>query len=269
MRTPASPTRCQSERAGATTHVPAENMAVRALSSPARVEVLRALRRDGPQRVEELAERLGRHVNTVRGHLEILKESDLVSARPQEPDGPGRPPMLYAATVEAEHPYQILADTLAASLHQGVPIADRAQAWGRRLGAAARLEDDDLSEAIARLLRRMGFEACPAEASTDDDGSSGAASTAGHSQGEAPRAGTDASTSLRVSGCPFADTVAESGTVVCTVQEHLLRGAVEVLGGDPGAVSVHPDRDRGVCGVRLPAGRSGVADLSEPVRPVA
>ncbi len=229
------------ERTEPDASVPTENRAVRALSSAARAEVLRSLRHEGPQRVEQLAERLGRHVNTVRGHLEILRDADLVTASPQEPDGPGRPPMVYAATVEAEHPYQILADTLAASLHQGVSIADRAEAWGRRLGAAARLEDDDLADAVARLLRRLGFDACPVEEPSAAD--------------EGPGAGGDAAPAwaprLEVHGCPFADTVAESGAVVCSIQEHLLRGAVEVMGGDPEGVSVQPDREQGICAVRL------------------
>ncbi|MCY7304056.1 MAG: helix-turn-helix domain-containing protein, partial [Thermoleophilia bacterium] len=80
----------------------------RALADPMRERLLDRLRAaDGPLPVAELAPPLGLHPNTVRSHLRLLEEAELVVSAPERMGGRGRPPLGVSAgpaPAEPEHP---------------------------------------------------------------------------------------------------------------------------------------------------------------------
>lgn len=70
----------------------------RALASESRVELLARLQEDGPLHVEDLSAATGLHPNTVREHLAMLVDVDLVRREPEVRTVRGRPRMIYRAT---------------------------------------------------------------------------------------------------------------------------------------------------------------------------
>ena len=112
----------------------------RALADERRVQIVEALERssDGLD-VQQLAQLLGLHQNTVRWHLGILGDAGLVVSGTSERSAPGRPRILYrrapTASVESGDEYRLLATILTgtmAGLADGPERAeDAGRAWGR------------------------------------------------------------------------------------------------------------------------------------------
>jgi len=148
----------------------------RALSSPRRTAILQVLRDDEvPLAVDQVAERVGLHVNTTREHLELLVAAGLVSRTAEARATRGRPRTLYAARGPAEPegaPW--LRDQLSRVLLAG---------YGRPLaepGATA----ERAAEALASALDAWqgGAHADPGEYAGDPDpaGHAGDPGPAGH-----------------------------------------------------------------------------------------
>ena len=181
----------------------------RALSDVSRVRLLELLRAaEQPRSADELASDLGHHANTVRAHLLVLEEADLVVSTSERSGLPGRPRRLFAAVPEeAEAEHSLLAAALASSLEplpDGVDIAAAAgRSWGRIL--VERLEPGRLPdeaacvERVTSLLRRRGF----APERTEDG--------------------------LAMRRCPFRELAERYPRVVCSLHAGLIDGALEEL----------------------------------------
>ena len=133
----------------------------RALGSASRVRLLEALRAEGPLEAEKLAERVGLHLNTVRAHLNVLREAGLVGVRSLPSAGPGRPRLAFAATdllADEGHPgaFRLLAGILTASLQERHDGPERATSAGRAAGQSAR---QGPAPAAARGQRSTGQSA--------------------------------------------------------------------------------------------------------------
>ncbi|MDO4928389.1 MAG: helix-turn-helix domain-containing protein [Corynebacterium sp.] len=133
--------------------------------------------------IHELADQVGSHVNTVRGHLEELKAKGAVSTKQINTEGRGRPSLRYlprtpdnrAIATEYTTLISLLAEqcaTLAAD--EATTIArEVGQRWAQSLRKSEPLADtEDLMTQIHDLFRRLGFapevnadrvalEACP------------------------------------------------------------------------------------------------------------
>jgi len=164
---------------------------------------------DGPLPVAELAPPLGLHPNTVRSHLRLLEEAELVVSAPDRSGGRGRPPIVFSAVpVEAEREHALLAASLASALEplaDGAEIAERAgRSWGRvmveRLEPGRDPDDDVCLERVASLLRGRGF----APAVTENE--------------------------LVMHRCPFKDLAERYPRVVCSFHAGLIDGALGELG---------------------------------------
>jgi predicted ArsR family transcriptional regulator len=86
------------------------------LASASRTAVLQVLRdAGGPLGVVDVAELVGLHQNTVRGHLDVLVDAGYAVRRSQAPSGPGRPRTAYEATNAPEDGsnYKLIAEVLA------------------------------------------------------------------------------------------------------------------------------------------------------------
>jgi predicted ArsR family transcriptional regulator len=216
----------------------------RALSDASRVRILEQLAAaSGPLDARELAERVGLHPNTVRAHLEVLGQAELVSARAEERRRPGRPRIVYEAA-ERDLPaqelggYQLLAEILAGCLQSCAPEpavqAEQAGfAWGRFLIRRPRpltaVSSGETLAEVVRLQEELGFRP---------------KIEAGEGGGE-----------LRLHRCPFSEAAKAHQGVVCSVHLGLVRGALAELGGNVQLARLEPFAEPGLCVGHLSAVR--------------
>lgn len=214
----------------------------RALSHPARGRLLDVLRREQrPVGVEELAERSGLHVNTVRGHLAQLEAAGLVTSAPEPRDRPGRPRQVYRPTDRAaaadEPSYRFLAQVL--SSYVAATTTDPAAAgreagiaWGRHLvEGPAPFASVDVPAALAEVMALLdGFGFAP----------------------RLERRTTDHPV-VHLHRCPFVEVARDQQDVVCAIHLGLLQGALAELGGDVEATELLPfvEPDRCVAHLRV------------------
>lgn len=190
----------------------------RALADPTREQLLDLLRSaERPQPVAALAAELGLHQNTVRAHLQLLEEAELVVSAPDRSGRRGRPPSLFSAVpAEAEQEHGLLAASLASALEplpDGRALAESAgRSWGgvmvERLEPGRAPDDGVCIERVARLLRRRGF---------------------------APERKHD---ELVMHRCPFRELAECYPGVVCSFHAGLIDGALENLGSNLGLGSL-------------------------------
>ena len=167
---------------------------------------LELARTPAPLATGEIADTLGLHSNTVRPHLERMREVGLVE-RESRQQGVGRPQHRYRLAADApslglEPPtFPLLARLLARVARSAGVTSDEAAEIGREEGQAdaRRIRSGSCLDALVVQLTRLGFD--PAVV-TDDD-----------------------LTTVAFTHCPFADLAAEHPDIVC----HLHRGLVEGL----------------------------------------
>lgn len=202
--------------------IPLGDLRYKALADPTRRHLLRVLDDSiVPMAIDELASRLGLHVNTIRGHVDLLEQACLVERTVERRPTPGRPRILFAAAPrDARSPtgegYRFLAEILSTWISGASedPASDAEAAgeqWGRQL---ARDADGPLSaeraiEQVMTTFAELGFQ--PKRAETDDTERS--------------------STVLQLHDCPFRDLARDQSNIVCSVHAGLLRGMLAELGG--------------------------------------
>lgn len=187
-----------------------------------RPEVLRVLRdAPGPLSINQIADRLGVHPNTVRFHLDGLVESGRVERVEVDRRTAGRPPQLFRPVrrmdLAGPRQYRLLAELLVQSLaadpDRGTRGLEAGRAWGRGHAVAPGVGiegvADDPEDAVARLMAML-----------DDIGF-------------APELGRDEGQrhiGLRQIGlrhCPFLELAEARPAVVCPVHLGLMQGAME------------------------------------------
>ncbi|CAB4965654.1 unannotated protein [freshwater metagenome] len=130
-------------------------------SSESRATILRLIEESGtPLNVFDLTERTGLHANTVRGHLDVLLSTNVISRQPERATSRGRPRWLYGTAAAQPSPYQQLAEVLATELSRiGDDAATRVgDLWANLLPplTAAQTPDEAVQEAAA-ALDQLGF----------------------------------------------------------------------------------------------------------------
>lgn len=208
----------------------------RALADPNRRHLLRLLDdAEAPVEVVALAERLQLHPNTVRDHLEQLRQAGLVTRVTEERTQPGRPKMLYqAAAREARSPgsegYRFLAEVLAGYMEATLddPAAAAVEAgrvWGRYMvdkpEPYARADPTRTLEQVVTTLAELGF--APEEEPTETR------------------------LLVKLHDCPFRDLARTHGGVVCSVHLGILQGMTEELGGSVTVDSLQPFVQPSLC----------------------
>ena len=155
----------------------------------------------------EIAEVLDLHPNTVRPHLERMKEVGLVDVEAESRGTVGRPQHRWSVAADAPSlglepsGFRMLSTLLAAVAAAGSPDPELIAAVGRQRGRVAAEEQlphhPDVVEGLLAELADLGFD---------------------------PAAGVDgATTSIAFTRCPFSELAAAFPDVVC----HLHRGIVE------------------------------------------
>lgn len=208
----------------------------RALADPSRARLLERLRSsEQPLSVDELAAELGLHPNTVRAHLLVLEETELVFSSSEHVGRPGRPRRLFAAIPEeAEAEHGLLASALASSLEplpNGADVAETAgRSWGgvlvERLEPGRAPDEAACVERVATLLRRRGF---------------------------APEQGP---TGLVMRRCPFRELAERYPRVICSFHAGLIDGALTELDAPVVLQDLEPWVSPNTCVARL-AARNG------------
>jgi predicted ArsR family transcriptional regulator len=164
---------------------------------------------------QDLADRLGLHPNTVRLHLDRLREAGLVDVEPVHRGTVGRPQHLYFLAAGApglgfDPPAHALLAGLLAALaeHVGAEAAD-ATRIGRGWGADAghRTRSRSCVQALEAELTQLGFEPA-AEAGPADD-----------------------ATRIEFLHCPFRELAEAYPELVCNLHRGLCEGVVEAVGG--------------------------------------
>ncbi|WP_129656837.1 helix-turn-helix transcriptional regulator [Rothia halotolerans] len=202
-------------------------------STGRRERVLQAVRAaEGAVGADELAADLSVHPNTVRFHLAALERSGDVERRDAQSMGRGRPRALYrpsAGAHEGERHYEMLAGVLATGLghtEQGRTRATEAgYAWGLTHARSAAPRERDAVGELFRLLGELGFAPRRADAGT-----------------------------VELLNCPFRQTVAEHGELICAVHAGLMRGALAGWGAEAEVTSLEPFATPGLCRARLSEG---------------
>lgn len=180
-----------------------------------RLRVLQALREVPEGRgVQELAEQLGLHVNTVRFHLDRLVGEGVVARHAEERSAPGRPRLTFT-TVAApgthgdKRSYRLLAEILASYVAGATedPVlagTEAGRTWGHYLterpGPYRRTDEKSSMHELLRILDDIGFVP------------------------ELVQAGSGQEVWLR--HCPFLEVAQEHRDVVCAVHLGLMQGAL-------------------------------------------
>jgi predicted ArsR family transcriptional regulator len=166
-----------------------------------------------PLTAAELSDALGLHANTVRLHLERMREAGLVDVEPVHRGTVGRPQHVYSLTVGApgitfDPPSHALLAGLLAGLAErvGADAADAdaiGESWGRDAGKRTRSRS--CVKALAGELERLGFE--PAAEVENED------------------------VTISFLRCPFRELAEAYPELVCNLHRGICRGVVDEVGG--------------------------------------
>jgi predicted ArsR family transcriptional regulator len=204
---------------------------------------LELARSSRPLATAEIAETLGLHVNTVRPHLERMREVGLLEVHADSRGTVGRPQHRWSLAADApslglEPPaFPLLARMLVrAAARVGATPADAVEA-GREQGAAAapaRTGGAGAVPALVAELDRLGFDPAVAE-----DGNA---------------------TTVAFAHCPFRELAEAAPELVCNLHRGLVEGFVDATGGGT-VVAFHTLVDRDPCSVAIArsGGRTRVA----------
>lgn len=189
---------------------------LKALGDETRYEMYRELGAStAPLSAQDLSERLGLHVNTVRLHLERLREAGLVEVEAQHRGTVGRPQHRYSLAAGApglgfDPPSHVLLAGLLATLAEGAGAhADDAarvgHAWGVEAGKRTRTRS--CLRALSAELTRLGFEPAVTEAEAE------------------------AEARIDFLHCPFRELAEAYPELVCNLHRGLCEGLVDQVGG--------------------------------------
>jgi predicted ArsR family transcriptional regulator len=188
-----------------------------------------------PLATAQIAETLGLHPNTVRPHLERMREVGLLEVVTEAQGTVGRPQHRYSLAPDApslgfEPPaFPVLARMLLrlAAVAQ-LPAADAVEA-GREQGATAaaqRGRAGTCAEALTAELTALGFDP---EAVTEPDGAT-----------------------IAFTRCPFRELAEANPDLVCSLHRGLVEGFVAAR-GDGAVVDFHDLAHRAPCQVEIAA----------------
>lgn len=223
--------------------VPSSRTHHQVLASASRTAVLQALRdAASPRGVAEVAEQIGLHQNTVRGHLDVLVDAGYAVRRTETPRGPGRPRVVYEATDAPEDGsnYKLLAEVLAeyvaaTAAHPAEAAASAGRAWaagstgaGAGPGDAAGVDGtaadgQAVLQGLVRLLADGGFQ--PEVVPGSDE--------------------------IHLRHCPFGELAVTHPDVVCGAHLGIIQASLERLGGPVGRARLLPLVEPGLCVAHL------------------
>lgn len=216
---------------------------------PGRLDLLKALgdntrfaiylelaRSSSPLSTAEVAEALGLHANTVRPHLERMREVGLLEVRPAAGGGVGRPQHLYSLASDApvlglEPPaFPMLATMLlqmaADAGVRGDQAVEAGRDHGRHLAATADPATDGVS-GLDAMHQQLGFD----PEVVDDD----------------------SSTTIFFAHCPFGALAESNPELVCSLHRGLIEGFIDASDPNLSVTDFHDRSHRAPCLTTLAA----------------
>ena len=182
----------------------------------------------------EIADTLGLHPNTVRPHLERMREVGLLEVTTDARGEVGRPQHRYSLAADApslglEPPTMpmLARMVLAMARRLGANPAD-AVAVGQAEGAARAARYDEAPSALEALvadLDRLGFD--PIVADGDDSSGTDGAEAGDRGDAEVPDRVTAV---VAFANCPFGDLARDHPDLVCGLHSGLVAGFVAQMG---------------------------------------
>ncbi|MET0904169.1 MAG: helix-turn-helix domain-containing protein [Acidimicrobiales bacterium] len=216
------------------------------VSAP-RLELLKALgdntryaiylelaRAPAPLATAQIADTLGLHANTVRPHLDRMREVGLLEVVTDTQGAVGRPQHRYSLAADApslgfEPPaFPVLARMLLRLAASADLPAGEAVEAGREQGTAAAGRPGTCAEALTHELAALGFDP---ESVVDDDGAT-----------------------IAFTRCPFRELAEANPDLVCSLHRGLVEGFVDAR-GDAEVVAFHDLADRTPCQVEIATAR--------------
>jgi predicted ArsR family transcriptional regulator len=184
---------------------------------------------------QELADSLGLHANTVRLHLDRLREAGLVDVEPVHRGTVGRPTHVYSLAPGApglgfDPPsYTLLAGLLAALAERVGADGEEATQIGRAWGAEAgkRTRSRSCVKALSAEMSRLGFDPTTETSGTDAD--------------------------MAFMHCPFRELAEAYPELVCNLHRGISEGIVQEVGGGS-VVDFATLYDRDPCRVAVSVG---------------
>lgn len=214
-----------------------------------RVRILESLRRTSAGLgVQDLAEQLGVHPNTVRFHLDRLVAEGLAERRTEARTEPGRPRLTFTAEAGPDEQgdkrsYRLLAEILAGLVATTVPNAaagavEAGRRWGHFLTERPRpYREKPRAEAVSELVRiqdELGFAPELAEPEGRQE--------------------------IWLRHCPFLEVASEHREVACSVHLGLMRGALAEMRAPVTADELLPFVEPSLCVARLRATAPSTVD---------
>jgi len=205
---------------------------------------LELARASSPRSTAEVAEILDLHPNTVRPHLERMRDVGLLAVEADARGAVGRP----------QHRYSVASDAPSLGLEPATfPVLARMLL---RVAASGGLGRDDVVDAgreqggadAQALARALGLAAdATADAGTCVGGLMARLDALGF---DPELAGGDAEVTVGFAHCPFRELAESNPEIVCALHQGLVEGIVEGLGGAE-VDEFHPLTDRTPCQVDL------------------
>jgi predicted ArsR family transcriptional regulator len=175
---------------------------------------LELARSRSPRSTAEIAESLGLHPNTVRPHLERMRDVGLLAVEADGQGSVGRP----------QHRYSVAPDAPSLGLESpAFPLLARMLA---PLAAAAELEPDDVALVGGQVGQAMAAAAQPRAGCVD--AVSGMLAELGF---DPAVVADDGLATIVFTHCPFAQLAEAHPEVVCHLHRGLIQGFVEQMGG--------------------------------------
>jgi predicted ArsR family transcriptional regulator len=204
--------------------------------------LLQSLKREAS--TQELAEKLGLHVNGVRRHLDRLREEGLIE-RVRARGERGRPRDRWSIDAQAqprgERPraYGDLARWLARAIVTGPARLRETERAGREIGRELAPAAQRSARGFERVLVALGFQ---------------------------PDLKIEANGAVhcRLCNCPYRDSVRENPELICTLHKGITVGLLDQLAPEARLTAFEPrDPDRAGCVVEI-AGTDWGAEGTEP-----
>jgi predicted ArsR family transcriptional regulator len=198
------------------------------------IQILRDTRT--PLSVQEVAAKVGIHVNTARFHLESLVDAGMATRQTADRDSPGRPKVVYLGTLpnqthERAQGYRLLAEILTTAIaqsdaHSGEWLYTVGQEWGRflttRLAPFETLEEHEIAGRLVDKLDALWF--APELAAPS---------------GQAPR--------LLLHNCPFIAPARQYPDVVCQLHAGMIDASLEEMRSTYRLERLRPQVTRHLC----------------------
>lgn len=217
-----------------------------ALADPTRFAAYQhLLDADSPRSVAEVTDAVGVHHTAVRAHLVKLRDAGLVIETRAEPNGRGRPRLLYRAAPDAaasprRDPYRELSSMLARAVRERRTPREVGAATGR--DAATRRDPDsriDAVDLIEREARDLGFDPV--------------------------RSGHPDRPELVLRHCPFAEVATDDPESICSLHLGVAEGIAAARSDIEVVTLVRRDPRRAGCRLKL----RRVGPVSSPAMPSA